>query len=188
MFDTPDNYFACETVEDELAFSLENLAVAPKTIKMKIDEISKKLRIENLLKENPYDLSGGEKQKVALACALMLEPRILILDEALLMIDINERTKILKLLKEYNTKKGVTIISFTHDLDEAVYSDRLIILNKGVIVVDGPFKEAFSEERVMRKIGLEVPFSVELSQKLRVYNLVDDVEIDLERLVDSLWK
>ena len=73
-------------------------------------------------------------------------------------------------------------------MDEAVYSDRLIILNKGVIVVDGPFKEAFSEERVMRKIGLEVPFSVELSQKLRVYNLVDDVEIDLERLVDSLWK
>ncbi len=188
VFDTPDNYFACETVEDELAFSLENLAVAPKTIKMKIDEISRKLRIENLLKENPYDLSGGEKQKVALACALMLEPRILILDEALLMIDINERSEILKLLKEYNTKKGVTIISFTHDLDEAVYSNRLIILNKGVIVVDGPFKEAFSEERVMRKIGLEVPFSVELSQKLRVYDLIDRVEIDLERLVDSLWK
>ncbi len=188
VFDTPDNFFACETVEDELAFSLENLAVSPKTIKMKIDEISKKLQIQDILKENPYDLSGGEKQKVALACALMLEPRILILDEALLMIDINERKKILKLLKEYNTKKKVTIISFTHDLDEAIYSDRLIVLNKGVIVVDGAFLEVFNEERVMRKIGLEVPFSIELSQKLRIYNLIDHVELDLERLVEALWK
>ena len=125
VFDTPDNYFACETVEDELAFSLENLAVAPKTIKMKIDEISKKLRIENLLKENPYDLSGGEKQKVALACALMLEPRILILDEALLMIDINERTKILKLLKEYNTKKEMIKDVAVAEIKEPSFWDSL---------------------------------------------------------------
>lgn len=188
VFDTPENYFACETVEDELAFSLENLAVVPGTIKKKINEISSNLGIKDLLKENPYDLSGGEKQKVALACALMLEPRILILDEALLMIDINERKKILDLLKDYQNKKNVTIVSFTHDLDEVMYADRLIILNRGLVVVDGPTKEVFEEERVMRKIGLEVPFCVELSQKLRVYNLVDHVEVDLERLVDLLWK
>lgn len=187
-FDTPDNFFACETVEDELAFSLENIAVQPKTIKRKIDEISKKLKISNLLKENPNSLSGGEKQKVALACALMLEPRILILDESLLMIDINEREDILKLLKDYNKDKRVTILSFTHNLDEAIYSDRLVILNDGKIVVDGAFPEVFSEERVMRKIGLEVPFAIELSQKLRVYNVIDDLELDLERLVSKIWK
>ena len=96
VFDNPDNFFACETVEDELAFSLENLATMPSTIKAKIKEISKLLKLEDILKENPYELSGGEKQKVALACALMLEPRILILDEALQMIDINERKEILK--------------------------------------------------------------------------------------------
>lgn len=188
VFDTPDNFFACETVEDELAFSLENMAVAPQTIRRKIDEISSKLKIKDLLKENPYDLSGGEKQKVALACALMLEPRILILDEALLMIDINEREEILKLLKEYNKNKRVTILSFTHNLDEAIHSDRLIILNDGIIVIDGAFPEVFSEERVMRKIGLEVPFGVELSQKLKVYNIIDNLELDLERLVSLIWK
>lgn len=188
VFDNPDNFFACETVEDELAFSLENMAVAPQTIKHKIAEISKLLKIDKLLKKNPYNLSGGEKQKVALACALMLEPRMLVLDEALLMIDINEREELLKILKKYNKEKRVTILSFTHNLDESIYSDRLIILHEGVVVVDGAFPHVFSEERVMRKIGLEVPFSIELSQKLRVYNIIDTLEVDLERLVSLLWK
>lgn len=187
-FDTPENYFACETVEDELAFSLENIAVAPKTIKKKIEEISKLLKLDKCLKQNPYELSGGEKQKVALACALMLEPRILILDEALMMIDINERNEILKILKDYNTRKRVTIISFTHDLEEALYSNRLVVLNGGKIIVDGAFPQVFNEELVMRKIGLEVPFSVELSKKLSLYNLLDGIELDLESLVNKLWK
>lgn len=188
VFDNPENFFACETVEDELAFSLENMAVLPTTIRKKIKDISKLLKIEHLLKENPYELSGGEKQKVSLACALMLEPRMLVLDEALLMIDINERKEILDVLKKYNEEKRVTIISLTHNLDEAIYSNRLIVLNKGIIVVDGNFKEVFKEERVMRKIGLEVPFCAELSQKLRIFNLIDDLELDLERLVSLLWK
>lgn len=188
VFDNPDNFFACETVEDELAFSLENLAVAPATIKKKIREISELLGINNLLKVNPYELSGGEKQKVALGCALMLEPRILILDEALMMVDINQRKELLKIIKDYNTQKRVTVVSFTHDLDEALYSDRLVVLNEGKIIVDGTFPRVFDEERVMRKIGLEVPFAVELSQKLRVYNLVDKIDLDLERLVDEVWK
>lgn len=188
VFDNPDNFFACETVEDELAFSLENMAVWPSTIKKKINEVSSLLGLESILKENPYNLSGGEKQKVALACALMLEPRILVLDEALMMVDIGQRDKLLKILKDYNKKKRVTIISFTHNLEEAIYSDRLVVLNQGKIVVDGAFPEVFDEERVMRKIGLEVPFSVELSQKLRIYKLVDKIHLSLERLVDEVWK
>lgn len=104
------------------------------------------------------------------------------------MIDINERDEILKLLKEYNKQKRVTILSFTHNLEEAIYSDRLIILNDGKIIIDGAFPFVFSEERVMRKIGLEVPFSIELSQKLKVFGLIDGLELDLERLVTKLWK
>ncbi len=188
VFDIPENFFACETVEDELAFSLENMAVMPSMIKKKIDEISKILKLDKLLKKNPYDLSGGQKQKVALACALMLEPRVLVLDDALTMLDINEKEEILKILEYYNKKKRVTIVSFTHNLDEAIYSDRLVILNEGKIVIDGPFPSVFNEERVMRKIGLEVPFSVELCQKLRVYGLIDELELDFERLVSKLWK
>ena len=188
VFDNPDDFFACETVRDELAFSLENLGIYPKTINKKINEISKLLNLENLLDENPFNLSGGEKQKFFLACALMLEPRILILDDALLMVDINERNNLLKTIKEYNKKKRVTIISFTHNLDEALYSDRLVVLNDGKIVVDGTFPFVFKEEALMRKIGLEVPFMLELSKKLKVYNLLDYIELDPERLVDLLWK
>lgn len=188
VFDVPENFFACETVEDELAFSLENMAIMPNMIRKKIKEVSKLLNLDGLLKRNPYDLSGGEKQKVALGCALMLEPRVLILDEAFMMIDINEREEILKILKKYNEEKRVTILSFTHNLEEALYSNRLVILNNGTIVVDGPFPDVFDEERVMRKIGLEVPFSIEFSQKLRVYGIINELELDLERLVSKLWK
>lgn len=188
VFDIPDNFFACETVEDELAFSLENMAVAPATIKKKIDEISKALNLTNLLKQNPFELSGGEKQKVAIGCALMLEPRIIILDESLMMIDINERNLVLKLLKKYNKEKKVTIISFTHDLEECKYSNRLIILNEGKIIIDGSLPDVFKEERVMRKIGIEVPFEVELCNKLQLYNLVDNIEFDYGKLVDKIWK
>ena len=188
LFDTPDNFFACETVEDELAFSLENMAVAPKTIKKKIDEVSKLLNLKSILKENPFDLSGGEKQKVALGCALMLEPRILILDEALMMIDINERKEILEILKDYNKRKRVTIVSFTHDLEESLYSNRLIVLNKGKIVVDGAIPYVFKEESLMRKIGLEVPFMIELSKKLSLYGILEDLELDFESLVNKIWK
>lgn len=188
VFDNPDNFFACETVEDELAFSLENLAVMPKTIRKKIDEVSELLNLKPYLKCNPSKLSGGEKQKVALACALMLEPRILVLDEAFMMVDINERAKLLKIIEKYNKEKVVTVIFFTHNLDEALYSDRLIILNKGKIIVDGAFPQVFNEERVMRKIGLEVPFMVELSQKLRVFNIVDKIDLDMDKVVSNLWK
>ena len=188
VFDNPDSFFACETVEDELAFSLENLAVAPATIKKKIDEISKLLKLDNMLDRNPSLLSGGEKQKVALGCALMLEPRILVLDEALMMIDINEKDEIFRILKDYCIRKRVTILSFTYNLDEAFYSDRLIVLNKGKIVVDGSFPYVFEEENVMRKIGLEVPFSVELSKKLNLYNLNSRVHLDIKGVVDELWK
>lgn len=188
VFDVPDNYFACETVEDELAFALENMAMDPKTIRKKIKEISKKFELNDYLKKNPLELSGGEKQKLALACALIISPRILILDEALMMVDINEREKLLNIIKEYNKQSRVTVISFTHNLEEAIYSDRLVILNKGKIVVDGAFPNVFSEERVMRKIGLEVPFMVELCQKLKVYGLVNEIDLDMDKVVSGLWK
>lgn len=190
VFDNPDNFFACETVEDELAFSLENLSIQPSTIKRKINEISKLLKLDEYLKQNPMELSGGEKQKLALACALMLEPRILVLDEALMMIDINEKDTILKILKEYNERKRVTIIYLTHDLKEALYSDRLIVLNEGKVIIDGKLPNALEEESVMRKIGLEVPFIVELMKKLKLYNIIEEnySYMDFERLVDEIWK
>ena len=188
VFDTPEDYFVCETVEDELAFSLENMAVQPATIKKKLNEITSLLKMKNLLKENPMELSGGEKAKVALGCALMLEPRMLILDEAFMMIDINERKNILDILKKYNKEKRITIVSFTHSIEEMMYSDRLIVINEGSIIIDGPFPYVFEEERVMRKVGIEVPFVIELVQKLKLFNVIDGFPMTLEGVVSELWK
>ena len=103
------------------------------------------------------------------------------------MVDINKRKQLLDIIKRYNTKKRITVLSFTHNLEEAIYSDRLVILNKGKIVVDGAFPNVFREERVMRKIGLEVPFMIELSQKLKVYNILSDIDLDMDKVVSKLW-
>lgn len=187
-FDVPENYFACETVMDELAFSLENLAVAPKTIKKKLDEIVELFDLKDILDKNPMDLSGGQKQIVQIACALIIEPRILILDEALMMIDANRKKQILDIINTYNKKKQVTILMFTHDLNEAVYSDRLVVLNKGRIVIDGKFLDCFENENVMRKLGLSVPFEIEFYKKIKLYNLDCKFSFNLKDMVNSLWK
>ncbi|MEG2620553.1 MAG: ATP-binding cassette domain-containing protein [Bacilli bacterium] len=188
VFENPENYFVAETVEDELAFSLENIAVRKSMIKKKLEEISTLLNIKSLLKCSPLNLSGGEKQKVALASALMLEPRILILDELLSMLDSNEQVEMLEILKKINKEKRITIISLTNNLDETLYSDRLIILNDGKIIIDGSFPEIFEEERIMRKIGLEVPFMIELNRKLKLYKPNNNFNLDMRSLVVNLWK
>lgn len=188
VFDNPDNFFACETVSDELAFSLENMAVAPKTIKKKLDEVSSLLGLESIMDKDPFELSGGEKKKVALGCALMLEPRVLIIDEGVSMTSSTEQEKIMKVLKMYHDKKNVTIISFTHDLDEALFSDRLIILNDGKIIVDGDAKTILQNQEFINKVGLEAPFEVELSYKLMKKGLTSNLEFDLEKLVNDIWK
>ena len=106
------------------------------------------------------------------------------------MIDIYEKEELLNILNDYNKKKRVTIIHLTHDLNEALHSDRLIVLNDGKIVIDGKMPYVFEEEAVMRKLGLEVPFIIELAKKLKVYDVVKELKDyeSFERLVEDIWK
>lgn len=188
VFENLDNTFVAETVMDEIAFALENMELDKKEINRRITEISEYLEIEHLLERDPHRLSGGEKQVVALASALVIEPEILIFDEAFTMLDYEYKNKIYKVLENCNKEIGTTIINITHDLEDAVHSSDLIIMDQGKIVMQGPKEEVFKETRIFNKLGFDLPFIVELSIKLIYYGLVDHICFSKEELVDVIWK
>lgn len=185
--ENPDSTFVAETVMDEMAFALENLEMNKLEIQKKVKEVAKYLNITNILETNPYELSGGQKQLVALASVLVLEPKILILDEAINRIDYMERNNILKILLKLNKEKGITIINITHDLEEAVYGDDVILIDKGKIILNGSKELVFKEDKIFNSIGLDIPFMAELSLKLMYYNLVDEIVFDMDEMVNKLW-
>jgi energy-coupling factor transport system ATP-binding protein len=188
VFQNPDNQFIGDTVKEDIAFSLENIGLDKDEINHRIDEIASFLRIEDILDKEPHLLSGGEKQKVALASALVINPKILILDEAFSMIDPYYKKDILNILKKIHRLKSLTIIMITHDLEDTLFSNRLIIMDKGNIVIDGKPLDVFKEEKIIEDLELDLPFIVDLSLKLKFYNLVDKIYLSTNELVNHLWK
>ena len=186
VFENPDNSFIYDTVKEEMKIILKNLKIDD--IDFHIDKISKIFNINYLLNKDPHNLSGGEKQKAAIACALVHKPKILLLDEAFLMIDNKEKNEILKTLKEYKDKENLTILNFTHDLEESFYSDRLIIINKGEIIIDGKPRKVMEYDRILNKLGIEIPFIVDLSIKLKLYGLLDEIMYNTDEMVNTIWK
>lgn len=188
VFENPDNQFVAETVMDDIAFSLENLKYSKKAIREKIEEVSTFLNIKSLLEKEPHNLSGGEKQLVSLASAIVIEPKIIILDEALTMIDELEKRKILEVLQKIKKEKKITILNITHDIEESLYGDEIIILDHGQLIRQGATKTVLKEEKLFKKIGIELPFLVELSIKLMYYGLLDEMILDMDEMVDKIWK
>ena len=188
VFENPDDVFVAETVLDEIVFPLENLRYSRKQMQKKLDSILTLIPVSHLLDKNPRYLSGGEKQLVSLACALILDPKILILDEAFTMVDGIEKRKLLKLLKKICNDKKTTIINITHDMEETTYGDKIVVLNKGKIVFNDSKLEVYKNEKELKRIGLELPFMVDLSNRLSYYGLIDKVILDMNAMVRHLWK
>ena len=187
VFTNPDNQFVAETVMDDIAFTLENMNYKKENIRKKIEEITKYLGIYDILEYNPHDLNSNQKQLVSLASALVHDPKILILDEALTMLDPFDKEKILNILKELNDK-GLTILNISHDIEDTLISDKIYVLDKGKIVLSGTKDEVYKEEDLLHKLGFELPFMVELSNRLMFYDLIDHIIYDMEEMVDILWK
>lgn len=182
------NTFLFEDVYKEMAFSLENLNWNPKEIEKRILEVAKLFNISRLLDKKTKDLTSSEKQEVQLAISLLHMPRILLLDNAFSMMDKNTKIKIRKALKEYHSKYKLTIIVTTTNLEDILDADYLYILHKGNIVMEGEPFVVFQEDRLLNRLGLSLPFMVDLSLKLEFYELLTDIEIDMNRMVDNLWK
>ena len=189
VFQNPDNQFIGATVEDDIAFSLENDNVPHEEMESLVKEYSKKVGMIDYLTKEPSYLSGGQKQRVAIADSLVRHPDVLILDEATSMLDPSGKEEIHRLInkmREENPK--LTIISITHDIEEAYGSDRIVLLHEGEIVLSCLPSELFNNTEIINKYNLSVPFVVELKKKCEElgYNVKDKNTV--EELGEMIWQ
>lgn len=189
VFQNPDNQIVATTVKEDIAFGLENLGVLPSVMEERIIETANKVGLGGFLDYEPYRLSGGQKQRLAIAGILAMKPAIIILDEATSMLDPEGKKEVLETVRALNREEGMTVISITHDIEEAAQADRLIVLEAGRIALEGSPRTVFSEEDRVLALGLELPFIVMLRNSLMKKKLPirQDVFTE-EELVDELWK
>lgn len=161
VFQNPDNQFIGTTVQDDVAFGLENLNIPYDDMKKKVDHVLDIVEMTPFRNHDPSRLSGGQKQRVAIASVLALDPDIIVLDEALVMLDPKSRRELLQALQHIQTNENITIISITHDMDEAVDADKIIFMENGQIKRIGKPAHIFTED-----INLQPPFAERLRRKL----------------------
>lgn len=187
VLENPDDQFVKDIVYDEIAFILYNLGVDENKIKDEVIKIAESLKISDLLSLELNKLNTNQKQLVCLASALIHNPKLLILDEALSLIDPLEKDNIINYLKSLK-KKGLTIINISHDVEDVLISDEIVIIDKGNIVLKGKKSKIIKNEKILNSLGYDLPFMVELSNRLIFYGLIDHVILDMEEMVDILWK
>lgn len=183
-----ENKFLFNEVYQELCYPLENLNYSKEEIEKRIQEISALLELEPLLDKRIERLTSTEKKKVFFALALLHHPKLLLLDNPFAGLTEKEREKMRKLLKKLNQKEAMTIVLATNNLTDTLESDYVYVLNKGKIGMEGAPLSVLQEEKILNQIGLELPFMVDLSLKLKFYEVYDRIETDMDRMVNDLWK
>ena len=184
VFQNPDNQFVGSTVEDDVAFGLENNGVPRQEMISRIEEALAEVRMSEFKDKEPVRLSGGQKQRVALASILALRPDIIILDEATSMLDPNGRQEVIAAIRKIKDRFNLTVISITHDLDEASLADRILMMQGGRLVQDKKPEEIFLMGEQLVEQGLDVPFSQKLKDALAARGLdVPDNYLDEEALL-----
>lgn len=167
VFQNPDNQIVATIVEEDVAFALENLGVAPEEIRRRVDESLKIVDMYEFREHAPHQLSGGQKQRVAIAGVIAMRPECIVLDEPTAMLDPRGRREVLSTVMDLNRKEGTTVALITHYMDEAAMADRIIVIDHGEVVLEGTPKEVFSQVELLKDIGLDVPQVTELCYHLR---------------------
>lgn len=186
VFQNPDNQLVATIVEEDIAFGPENQGVEPSEIRKRVDEALNAVGMYEFRKRPPHMLSGGQKQRIAIAGILALNSDCIILDEPTAMLDPSGRKEVMETLRKLK-EKGKTILLITHYMDEAVQADRVVIMDKGNIKLDGTPKEVFRNIDEIKKFGLDVPQVTELAQELSKEGLDIPLDIiDVKELVDLL--
>lgn len=183
IFQNPDNQFVGVTVNDDIAFGLENKCVSREEMINRIKKYLKLVSMECFGDRSPEELSGGQKQRVAIAGALAMETELMIFDEATSMLDPKGTKEVNQMIKQIKNEQNKTIIVITHNLEEASYADRVIVLNGGQIVADGTPKEVFKQEKVLEESGLKTMESVSIIHNLKNKQFKNKKEIE-----EALWE
>ena len=177
VFQNPDNQIVATIVEEDVAFALENLGVEPNEIRRRVDEALKAVGMYEYRMHAPHQLSGGQKQRVAIAGIIAMRPRCIVLDEPTAMLDPKGRSEVMKTVKELNSKYGIIIILITHYMEEAAQCERIIVMDKGEVLMDDSPKQVFSRVEELKAVGLDVPQVTELVYELNKYGLKLDTHI-----------
>lgn len=167
VFQNPDNQLVAAVVEEDVAFGPENLGVPPEEIRERVDLALEKVGMTSYRKQAPSMLSGGQKQRVAIAGVLAMKPDCIVLDEPTAMLDPKGRKEVMDTIHELNKTEGITIVLITHFMEEAVTADHILVIDRGVLKMEGTPREIFSQADRVTEIGLDVPVPADLARRLR---------------------
>ncbi|MFR3309729.1 MAG: energy-coupling factor transporter ATPase [Christensenellales bacterium] len=162
VFQNPDNQIVATVVEEDVAFGPENLGVPPEQIRARVDAALEAVGMTEFARHSPHQLSGGQKQRVAIAGVIAMEPRCIIFDESTAMLDPQGRAEVMRTIGRLNREKGITVLHITHNMNEAIEADRVIVINDGRICLDDKPRRVFSHLSQLGEMGLDVPQVTEL--------------------------
>lgn len=188
VFQNPDNQFVGTTVQDDIAFGMENRGVPRAEMIKRIDINLHAVAMEDYRMTEPHRLSGGQKQRVAIASVLAISPQVLILDEATAMLDPKGRIEIMNTVANIQKEHQLSLITITHDLREVVQAERVIVMNEGEMWDEATPREIFSKKKALREIGLDVPFVGILVDELKQMGIpITNEALNQEELLEDLW-
>src|SRR5574344_1216179 len=167
VFQNPDNQIVATVVEEDIAFGPENLGIEPKLIRERVKEALESVGITELKDRQPHLLSGGQKQRVAIAGIIAMRPKCIIFDEATDMLDPSGRKEVMNVIEKLNKEENITVLHITHYMEEAVQADRVIVMDKGRKLLEGTPREVFKNIKLLKEIGLDVPYMTELAHSLK---------------------
>ena len=186
VFQNPDNQFIGSTVADDIAFGLENHCVPQEDMQALIEKSAASVGMSDFLQAEPTHLSGGQKQRVAIAGILAMTPDIIIFDESTSMLDPQGKASINAQIKRLHDEKNITILSITHDMEEVAQSQHVIVLNHGVVEMEGTPKEVFAQEAVLKKMQLDIPFALKFSKAMQKEGFSSIHALTLDEVVNQL--
>ncbi len=181
------NIYDSETVIDELAYPLENLGFKNKSMYESIMEFSNKLRLDTILNESPYNINSSKRALLNVGSALVFCPKIIIINNIFGLLDKKDKEVLINYLKSF-IKTGGVVVNFTNDIEESLYGNKLIISNKEKIVISGKTISVLNEEIIMKRLGFNLPFIVQLNKYMKDYELIKNYNLSYEGLVDKIWK
>lgn len=189
VFQNPDNQLVASIIEDDVAFAPENLGVPSGEIRERVDDALKCVGMYEYRLRSPHHLSGGQKQRVAIAGIVAMRPSVIVLDEPTAMLDPKGRKEVVETILRLNRDYGITAILITHNMEEAALADRVVVMEKGKILLDGTPKEIFSQYEILKQTGLDVPQITELSYKLHQAGFpVESCILSADELVEQILR
>lgn len=187
VFQNPDNQIVSTVVEEDVAFGAENQGVPPEEIVERVNWALDALNMADYRKDSPYQLSGGQKQRVAIAGVMAMKPKCIVLDEPTALLDPLGRQEVIESAKKLNKEEGITVVLITHFMNEAIESDRIVVMDQGEIKMVGSPKEIFKEVQLIRELGLDIPMVTQLALYLKEKGLpVSPTTLGVEELIDSI--